>query len=170
MSWQDMDAPRSWPPDRSERPPLLPGSGKLAWRVLWVTTAFLAVVIVTAQIASGVILTTENISEELSTLAFILGILIPNYWCAFALIFFSRTDVQNRNWRVWSAWMCITGPIIWYWVDIGRGADPTGWGLAVFLLLGPTLLSPIGTIIGALAGGLLFRFYMSAKGQKRTRC
>lgn len=156
-----MDGPRSWPPDRPEQPSL-PGRGKLAWRLLWVTTVFLAVALVAAEIADvGAAKISEDV--ELSAIALVLGIFISNYWCVFLLIFFQRTDVQNLKWRVWTAWLGITAPIIWYLI-YGRGSDSEGWVLVVFfMLLGPVLLSPIATLIGALAGGLLLRLYRARR-------
>ena len=158
-----MDGPRSWPPDRPEQPPL-PGRGKLAWQLLWVTTAFLAIALVAAEIAAfGTAKISED--EELSAIAFVLAVFISNYWCVFLLIFFQRTDAQNLKWRVWTAWLGITAPIIWYLIYPGRGDfDREGWVFIVFfMLLGPVLLSPIATLIGALAGDLLLRLYRARR-------
>ena len=157
-----MDEPRSWPPDRPDRPPL-PGRGKLAWRLLWVTTAFLAVALVAAEIAAfGAAKISED--EELPAIAFVLAVFISNYWCIFLLIyFFQRTDLQNLKWRVWTAWLGITAPIIWYLIYYGRGLDPEAAGMLLITFLGPILLSPVATLIGALAGDLLLRLYRARR-------
>jgi hypothetical protein len=143
------------------RPEEYRGSGTLAWRVLWVTSAFWIV----AVAATPGIWRTAN-SEGFSAgfsfaLGFFLVVVVP-YWSIFVLISLPHKDLQSCSWRVWGAWLCITVPLVWYLVsaEVIKGFDPGGWGGALWIVLGfPISVSPIATIIGAIVGDLLFRLY-----------
>jgi hypothetical protein len=146
MSYQNVDEPTT---------PALPGRGKLAWRVLWVTVAFYVVAVPLAEgISSGFRRDELQAIVELETIAFGIVVFLLNYFCLFGLIYlyvpFDEDDAF-RNWRVWMAWLFITGFIIWYLVR--------GWDLLVLVVAGPIFLSPIAMSIGAVIGELLPRLY-----------
>jgi hypothetical protein len=122
MSYQNPNEPttRSWPPWRERLP--LPGRGKLAWRVIWVTIAFYAVAVPASEsIRSGV-------KPDVRTMAFAIGVFLLNYLYLFVLIYgyvpYNNDDVLRGNWRAWTAWLFITGFIVWYLVRYGMGLDP----------------------------------------------
>ena len=87
------------------------------------------------------------------------GLCVLPYWAVFVLAGFSDENKPARSWRVWVAWLLITYPFagLYLMMFFGDRTDAaSGTGYAVIALRS---LSPVFTLVGAVAGYLLWLLY-----------
>jgi hypothetical protein len=96
------------------------------------------------------------------------GYFVLSYWAVFLLAAISDANEPAHSWRVWGAWLLITFPFAVGYLSWLFGNVFAGNALAI---IGIKLiwLSPIVTLVGAVAGYLLWRLYQRLRTVLRER-
>ena len=131
-------------------------SWRNALRIIPITVAFHAIGLIVLGITEPLVRAEGLHLRDVGYLLFAVGFSVLPYWAVFVLAGFSDVNKPARSWRVWSAWLLITYPLADLYLMEFFGDLDADAGLVPLVL---TFLSPVFTLVGAIAGYLLWLLY-----------
>jgi hypothetical protein len=146
-------------------------SWRYALRIILITAAFHASGLIIVEITEPMVRAKGLHLRDVGYLLFAVGLCVLPYWAVFVLAGFSDKNKSARSWRVWGAWLLVTYPFagLYLMMFFGDRTDAaSGAGYAVIAL---TFLSPVFTLVGAVAGylfWLLYRWLRTRFGERQA--